>query len=158
MQWNFVMVEICRTSSVNRDFLSLINELDKELVERYGENQADLDKNNVIGSTRNIVIAYNGQVPVGCGCYRLIDNENVEVKRIYVIKEFRGRGISKMILRELEEWAYGEGFKIATLETGKKQLEAINLYSKFGYKQIENFPPYIGNEMSLCMGKELTGY
>jgi len=151
------MIAINRISSVNQDFLSLITELDRELVERYDENQADLDKNNVIGSTRNIVIAYKNQIPIGCGCYRLIENDKVEVKRIYVCKTFRGRGISKMILQELEKWALEEGFKTAVLETGKKQLEAINLYIKSNYFQIENFSPYIGNEMSVCMRKELIG-
>lgn len=150
------MLTIIRTSSVNQDFLSLITELDRELVERYDEKQADLDKNNVVESTRNIVIVYHEQVPVGCGCYRLTGTGEVEIKRMYVIREFRGRGISKMILRELEKWAREEGFKTAVLETGKKQHEAMNLYFKSDYKRIENFPPYIGNKMSICMLKNLN--
>lgn len=152
-----MMIKIHRTANVNQDFLFLITKLDRELVKRYDEKQTDLDKNNVIGSTRNIVMAYNNRIPIGCGCYRLIGSDKVEIKRIYVSNDFRGRGISKMILQELEKWAFEEGFKTAVLETGKKQLEAINLYVKSNYFQIDNFPPYIGNKMSVCMEKELTG-
>jgi len=151
------MIKITRTNSVNQDFRQLIAGLDQELVERYGETQEELDKNNVIESNPNVVIAYDNSVPAGCGCYRIIGKTKVEIKRMYVVKKFRGVGISKMILLELEQWAFEEGFQMALLETGKKQLEAIHFYFKSGYKLAENFPPYIGNKMSVCMNKELTG-
>lgn len=45
--------------------------------------------------------------------------------------------------------------KHTVLETGSKQIEAINLYKSSGYEIIDNFEPYVGNTNSICMKKRL---
>jgi GNAT superfamily N-acetyltransferase len=60
------------------------------------------------------------------------------------------------ILNELEKWALEIGFNSMVLETGKLQPAAIQLYKKQGYQIIPNYNPYIGNELSVCMKKNLT--
>jgi hypothetical protein len=47
-----------------------------------------------------------------------------------------------------------EGFKLAILETGTKQIEAQNLYKKLGYTIIPNYGPYVNYTDSLCMQKK----
>ena len=79
----------------------------------------------------------------------------IELKRIFVVKENRGQGLSKIIVNELEKLGKVKGYKYALLETGIKQYEAINLYKNTGYQIIENYEPYIGNTNSVCMKKEL---
>ena len=53
-----------------------------------------------------------------------------ELKRIFVHKEQRGRGLSKILLKELESMALKNGFKKLILETGELLFESINLYSQ----------------------------
>jgi len=79
----------------------------------------------------------------------------MEVKRMYTIPEWRGKGIASVILSELESWATELGYEKCVLETGKKQPEAVGLYRKNGYSQIPNYGQYEGIENSLCFEKRM---
>lgn len=149
------MIQIVRTTSSNPHFGSLIALLDEELNNRYGALQKGYDKHNNIEQNNTVVLALDGELPVGCACFKQYNNYTVEIKRMFVRKEYRGKGISKLVLTELEAWAGENGFKTAVLETGIGQPEAIGLYFKAGYVKTENYGPYIGNKNSVCMMKEL---
>ena len=133
------MIEIIRTESTDTDFRNLIAELDHELYDRYGEAQNNLDTHNKIEACDTVIIGSLDNKMVGCGCFKKIDQDTVEIKRMFVRKDYRGQGISKTILVELETWAQEYGFKYVILETGNKQPEAIGLYEKSGYQQIDNY-------------------
>jgi GNAT superfamily N-acetyltransferase len=150
------MIEIQRCTSENKDFRNLVLLLDSDLNSRYGLLQAQYEAYNKIESNNTVIVAYDEGKPVGCGCYKQYDGDSVEIKRMFTIPESRGKGIAKRILTELEKWAAENGFKNAVLETGSKQHEAINFYSKFGYTRIENYGQYAGNTNSICMRKELN--
>jgi putative acetyltransferase len=148
-------VRINRVKSDNRDFHGLVEFLDNELNARYGELQAQYDRYNKIDNIDTVVIGYVNDIPAGCGCFKIINEDVIEIKRMYVKPEFRGSGIAGMILSELEAWAVEKGLSVAILETAIKQAEAIRFYTRLGYKSIENYGQYAGNENSLCFSKEL---
>jgi GNAT superfamily N-acetyltransferase len=125
--------------------------LDKDLLERYGEQQAFFDQFNKVDTIKNTVVAYLNGRPVGCGAIKRFSNDVMEIKRMFVIAEYRGKGIAKRILVELENWAIELNSHKCILETGKSQPEAIYLYQKIGYSITENYEPYIGVENSVCM-------
>lgn len=149
------MIEIKRTNSNNPDFRKLIAELDKDLWKMNYSNQGHYDKHNIIESLPTVVIAYNDENAVGCVCFKKFDDSSAEVKRMYVAPSHRGKGISRMILTELENWAKENGYAKTILETGTAQTEAIGLYSNSGYVVTENYGPYIGMTDSICMEKSL---
>jgi len=74
---------------------------------------------------------------------------------MFVLPEYRGKGIAISILEGLEKWAKELGFTETVLETGANQPAAINLYKKYGYEIIPNYGQYIGKEASSCMKKAL---
>lgn len=148
-------IKILCTDSTNIDFVELIKLLDRDLNERYGELQKQYNKHNQVQYMRNVVVVYKGEVPVACGAFKEHDIEAIELKRIFVSKENRGQGLSKIIVSELEKIGKSNGYKYALLETGIKQFEAINLYKNSGYEIIGNYEPYIGNANSICMKKQL---
>jgi GNAT superfamily N-acetyltransferase len=148
-------LEILHTDSKNIDFIKLIKLLDDDLNERYGELQKQYNKHNKVDYINDVVIIYKDEVAVACGAFKEQNVESIELKRIFVSKENRGQGLSKIIVNELEILGKGKGYKYALLETGIKQYEAINLYKNTGYQIIENYEPYIGNTNSVCMKKEL---
>lgn len=80
----------------------------------------------------------------------------MEVKRMFTAPAARGKGLATIVLTELETWAGELGFKSCVLETGKRQLEAIDLFKKKGYSVIPNYGQYAGIENSLCFIKELS--
>jgi GNAT superfamily N-acetyltransferase len=111
---------------------------------------------NKIENLQTVVLAYFDGIPAGCGCFKENDTSTVEIKRMFVPTEFRGKGISKLILETLENWAKELGFIYSILETGKPHHEAIGLYTKFGYQQIHNYGQYANMPHSVCFKKELV--
>ena len=79
----------------------------------------------------------------------------MEVKRMYTLPDFRGKGIATIVLQELEKWAKELRMEKCMLETGKRQPEAIALYTKNGYRLIPNYGQYAGVENSVCFEKLL---
>ena len=126
-------------------------------MKRYGELQVFYNRYNKIENLPTVVVAYINGKPAGCGCFKNFDHESVEVKRMYVSDEHRGKGIATAILNELEKWAAESGFQTIVLELGNKQPEAKKLYRKQGYYVIPNYGPYIGKEeTSICMKKAVN--
>ncbi len=150
------MIQLIRTDSGNPDFRELVVQLDAYWQERDGENHAFYNQFNKIDHIRHIVVAYADDKAVGCGAIKKYDEQSAEVKRMFVDPAFRGRGIAKLILAELEQWAAELNFSSCILETGKRQTEAVRLYQKANYRIIPNYGQYRGVENSVCMKKELT--
>lgn len=148
-------LKLQRTSSEDKDFQELVKLLDKDLLDRYGALQDYYSRFNSILNLPTVVVAYYQGEPVGCGCFKQFDESSVEVKRMYVTNEQRGKGIGAAILHELEKWAAELKVGTMVLETGNNQPEAIHLYGKMGYAVIPNYGQYSGMETSICMKKEL---
>lgn len=94
---------------------------------------------NGINSLKFVVVALSNGLAIACRAIKPFDERRVEVKRMYTSPEFRGRGVAKAVLKELEDWAKELGCDVCVLETGINQQEAIMLYDKIGYKKIANY-------------------
>ena len=93
---------------------------------------------------------------IACGALKHFDDNTAEIKRMYVKPEYRGRGLSKLILSELEDKARELNYNRLVLETGLKQPEAMNLYSKFGYKPLKCFGRHADDPDSRCFEKMIN--
>ncbi len=149
------MLTFNKTNSADADFQLLVTELDADLQNRYGEQQAFFSQFNKLDHIHHVIVAYENGLPVGCGAFKLFEETVVEIKRMYVQPQHRGKGVAAQILQELEEWAKQEGFTACVLETGLNQPEAIRLYEKTGYVRTPNYGQYVGVNISICMRKEL---
>ena len=149
------MVTIQRTDPTDPDLLSLVRKLDVYLNEIFGDLQADYDQYNSLQELDAVVIAYIGEQPIGCGCFKAFDEQRVEIKRMFVDPAHRGSGVANQIVDELEAWANEDGYTGAVLETGLRMPDAMRFYEKCGYQLINNYGQYAGNENSICFGKRL---
>lgn len=150
------MISIKRTSSDDKDFHLLVDRLNKYLLIQYGGLQDFYSQFNKIDNIPHVVIAYANGEPAGCGCFKKFDVSSVEIKRMFVAEEHRGKGIGSTILTELEKWAAELGNTEIVLEMGNRQPEAAVLYRKQGFAVIPNYGQYIGmEETSICMRKQL---
>jgi hypothetical protein len=147
---------IKRTTSNNKDFQWLIRQLDNELWNELHEDQATYDQYNKVPDLNTAVVVYINDEPAASGCFKKYDDNTVEIKRMFVVKAYRGKGLSKIILTELENWAIESDYKYALLETSIHFAPATALYKKAGYKIIPNYDQYKGLEESICMKKELS--
>jgi len=92
----------------------------------------------------------------GCGAFVNQDGEYAEIKRMFVLPEFRGLKLGRRILEELEKLAQASGLESARLETGVHQSEALLLYEKAGYQRRGPFGGYSEDPLSVFMEKKLS--
>lgn len=149
------MLTLVRTNSEHPDFINLVKQLDHYLKVIDGDEHDFYHQFNNIDVLKNTVVAYLNNTPVGCGAYKAFDSNSAEIKRMFTIPETRSKGVASAILKELENWAKENYFKSTILETGLRQVEAVNFYKKNNYNIIPNFGQYAGVENSVCFLKEL---
>jgi len=147
------MIRILRTDSTHADFIALVRLLDAELAERDGADNAFYAQYNKIDDIKYALVLYKNDEAIACGAIKAFNEEAMEVKRMYTLSEYRGKGIATHLLTELEVWTKELSYKKCVLETGKRQPEAIRLYEKNGYQRTPNYGQYIGVENSVCFEK-----
>ncbi len=149
------MLTITRCTGKDETFRALIAELDAELDERYGAQMEFFGQYNHSSDVATALVAMLDGVRAGCGCFKPYSDNTVEIKRIFVPKRFRGKGVARAVMAELERWARELGYEFAILETGILQPEAIRLYERAGYERIPNYPPYENVTESVSFRKAL---
>jgi GNAT superfamily N-acetyltransferase len=80
---------------------------------------------------------------------------DAEIKRMFVVREARGRGLARRILAMLEDDARAAGRTRMVLETGTMQPEAIGLYVSSGYEPTAKFGLFRFEPESRCYAKPL---
>ncbi|MET8760537.1 GNAT family N-acetyltransferase [Lentzea sp. NPDC004782] len=150
-------MELCTRAYDHPDSVKLIADLQQVFVERYGdEDITPVDPAQFAAPLGYFVVGYLDGVPVACGGWRAHSEDGAaEIKRMYVAESLRGRGLSRLVLANLEDTAREAGHRRMVLETGMRQPEAIGLYLSSGYKRIENFGVYRDHPESRCFGKPL---
>lgn len=147
------MYKLKRTNSDDIDFQKLVEELDKDLAIRDGEEHSFYAQFNKISTIKYVVVLYENEMAIGCGAIKEYEENVMEIKRMFVPLEKRGNGIASIILKELENWTKDLGFNKCILETGIKQPEAISLYKKNDFVLIKNYGQYTEIENSVCFEK-----
>lgn len=151
-------IVVTRADPFNDVVTQLIAELIAELNSRYADRPDDeassFSPADVTVPRSVFVVAAMDGVPVGSGALRPKTEDVVEIKRMYVRPEARGKGVARAVLVELERFATEFGYKSMILETGIRQPEAIALYTSCGFVKIANFGDYADNPLSVCYGKD----
>ena len=151
-------IAIATEPFVSPDARRLVAALDAHLAGRYAPEHRfgpHLKAEQVAPGIGTFVIARADGKAIGCGALRRRDPTTIEVKRMYVEPEMRGRGVARQILGHLESTARTMGAERLVLETGLYQDEAIRLYRAAGFKTIECFDEYAGTPTSVCFEKPL---
>ena len=108
--------------------------MDNELWNELNEDQATYDQYNKVPDIEYCALyCMINEQPVASGCFKKYSNDTVEIKRMFVEKEYRGKGFSKLILKELEKWADELDLQYAILETSVHFKAARKLYTNAGY-------------------------
>lgn len=144
------------------DAVALVARVQLEYTERYGTpDEAAVDLREFVAPGGLFLVGYHGPTAVTTGAWRrsperaLGGRNAVELKRMYVVPEARGRGFARRTLAELERTASAAGHDLVVLGTGLMQPEAIALYLSEGYVEIPAFGFYAGHELARSYGKRL---
>lgn len=155
-------LELRPVGYLHPDAAALVARVQEEYAERYGSpDESPVDPTVFDPPEGLFLVGYDDGVPVATGAWRrspvqaLGGNSAVELKRMFVVAEHRGRGLARAVLAELERSAFAAGHDLAVLETGLKQPEAIALYASEGYAAIPGFGFYAHAALARSFGKVL---
>lgn len=76
---------------------------------------------------------------VGLGGVRHLETGVAEVKSMYVAPGFRGHGISRRLLAELERIAAERGCTAVRLDSSRYLTAALALYRSAGYREVPDY-------------------
>ena len=85
------------------------------------------------------LVAYLRGIAMGCGALKHHAGGVSDLKRMWVDEGARGRGVGRRLLAELERRAVEHGDSVVRLETNAVLTEAMDLYRKSGYLEVEPF-------------------
>ncbi|QEE61014.1 GNAT family N-acetyltransferase [Salinibacterium sp. dk2585] len=131
--------------------LALFAIQERELMQRYGSDTTGPRP----AADDPVLLLYLGAEALGCVAVSH-DGEIGEIKRMFVEKSARGRGLSRILLAGAEDLARRLGVETLRLETGTEQPEAMNLYAGSGYTPIPGYGYWKDSPSTRCFEKRLV--
>ena len=110
---------------------------------------------NISESITDVLIVYMDDKAVACGGLKKYSDTDVEIKRVWVDPNLRGKHIATELMDFIEKRAAEMGYKRTILQTREIMKDAVGLYQKRGYEKIENYPPYDKLDGAICFAKKL---
>lgn len=157
-------VEIIRVDWFDPRAVALRAAMDKETVAMYAnfvagqttEVQEGIDAALTVepGTIDTTIIALDARRPIGHAALRAF-GPSLEVKKVFVAPEARGKGFARQLMLELEAIARERAVPSLILQTGVLQVPAIRLYEDLGYTPIPPFGAYRVIPNALCFEKTL---
>ncbi|MBW8190212.1 GNAT family N-acetyltransferase [Neiella marina] len=132
----------------------LLRQFKEEVNKRYPDELVrDIDINDFISRGGVFLITYSGQEVAACGAFYPLNKSEIELKRMYVLPDYRGQGLARRLVAHLEDIGRKQGYAKMLLETGRRQPEAIGLYLSEAYHEIDPFGQYVNDPNSICFEK-----
>ncbi len=145
------------------DVQALLDDLDRYLATLYApEANHILDVQALLAPDVAFYVARDAGQAIAAGAWRRMPGEPdtgllpyAEIKRMVVAPARRGQGIAARLLATLEQDICAAGLRLALLETGRHQAEAVKLYERCGYALRGPFGGYPDNGLSAFYGKTI---
>jgi ribosomal protein S18 acetylase RimI-like enzyme len=87
----------------------------------------------------SIILYCEDEKPYGCVAVRKFEDGICEMKRLYIPKTHRGRGIGRELTVRIISKAKQLGYEKMCLDTLETMTEAISLYKSMGFYEIEKY-------------------
>ena len=86
------------------------------------------------------LVMVDGDKIIGTGAIKKLDEEICELKRLWFLKEYRGKGLGYQMTQELLSFARQKGYKRVRLETDPEaQSQAMAFYKRLGFYEIPQY-------------------
>lgn len=136
-----IAVETPLSDDVRR-LVKALNEAALKLTPREFSHHLTVEQ--MAGSDMTVFVARDEGRAVAMGSLRRHPGGVGEVKRMYTMPQYQGRGIGKQILAEIENLARRERLNALALETGNNFDAALRLYHGAGFEAcgpLLDYPP-----------------
>jgi putative acetyltransferase len=130
----------------------------------YDEVTAEWDAQGTLDDMKNIereyfsnggtfLVIVDAERVIGTGAVRQLEGEVAELKRLWLLPEYHGRGLGYAVVMELFRVAREKQYRLIRLETdAKRQTRAIAFYRRLGFHEIPRYgadPDAIAFEIDL---------
>lgn len=113
-------------------------ELDRRFPGGFDPGPTD-DVSSMAAPGGTFLLATSDGAPVACGGVQQIAPGIGEIKRMWVDDAWRGAGLGSRMLRRLEEETRALGHDVVRLDTNRALGEAVAMYGRAGYREIERY-------------------
>jgi len=103
-----------------------------------------------------LIIAIDSGKAAGCAAFRPLRANTCEMKRMYVLPEFRGRGVGRSLAERLIQEARQIGYEYMRLDTANLLVAAISLYESLGFRPIVPYNEVPEELQSVAVHMELV--
>lgn len=76
---------------------------------------------------------------IGTVAIKKIDERTAELKALYLLSEFRGKGFGFLLLDKAVKFAKEESYQRIVLDSMSQYAEAIRLYERYGFRITERY-------------------
>lgn len=142
-------MEIISKAITDPGILGLFSEHDDFMLDVLGEDKRYYTRYSEDEGIEHVWGAYESGLLIGCAAFRKKAAETGEVKRLFIRKPYRGKGISRELLRTLEDYAREQGCRTLYLDTRISLEPAVSLYRSSGFQILFQRGLYIQMEKIL---------
>ena len=138
----------------NPNFIKLCSLLEEEHVNVIKEQRSP--KGNCLNNLdkfKVVFIAYDNNKAIGCVALKDKVNNTIELGRLYVMPEYRKKGVATLLFNYVFNYSKEKGCKRIILDTYRRFESAVSLYKRLGFTEIDNY--IIDSPYSMCMEKVL---
>ncbi len=107
-------------------------------IQNYDEEIAHLKSKYGLPDGRLYILFADGK-SAGCIGLRKIDHQICEIKRLYIRSEWRGKKLGETLVEKIITEARKIGYSYMVLDTLPFLQNAIRLYKKLGFYEIESY-------------------
>lgn len=139
-------------ATIRRLFVEYSESLEVDLCfQGFAEELANLPGDYARPAGR-LALAFQGNEVAGCGALRPLSSDVCEMKRLYVLPAFRGKGVGGAMIEALINSAREIGYRRMRLDTLPSMGSAIAIYRSLGFREIA---PYRTNPVPGALFFEL---
>ncbi len=132
----FTIIE-CSTpthfSAAKNLFIAYQQFLDADLCFQSFEAELESLETMYSAPTGSLLLAVKDEKYIGCVAVRKLDDGVCEMKRLYLLDEYKGHGYGKQLVIAIMQKATTLGYKTIKLDTLPKLDIAIDIYKKIGF-------------------------
>ena len=86
-----------------------------------------------------LLIAEHDDTCIACVALVKVNKQLCEMKRLYVLPNYRGKGFGRMLIEAVIQLAKEKNYRTIRLDTLSDLIPANTLYAKLGFKQTEAY-------------------
>jgi GNAT superfamily N-acetyltransferase len=104
----------------------------------------DADLDDPAATYAALWVALDDGRVVGSVALRDLGGDALELKRMYLRQDQRGRGLGKELLLLALDWARAHETKVVRLDTSERMVAAQHLYEAYGFERVAGDAPRQG--------------